>query len=176
MIARIRNLSHGSLAFVAGLVAIPCLLLAASAYFAFDGLQSERELGRSHAFLANATRDGSPGFADVWFRAETPGLAAAAFQKVTSDTLAASGLIVGSMEMRPGERDTGAMTIAIGMTGSMSALGRALYQLETGTPLMIVDALEIEEAHAPQQKSAGKPVMLSIHMTLEAFQRMGGAE
>ncbi|NDF01528.1 MAG: heavy metal translocating P-type ATPase, partial [Verrucomicrobia bacterium] len=83
--------------------------------------------------------------AAAFIHAASGGLAAADLEKRLSDILAQAGLTQRSMEVLPVSGPAqGRVALSIDLTGDTGKLRRALYQIETGVPLVFVKELEME--------------------------------
>lgn len=91
--------------------------------------------------------------ADETLRAQTSTVAASEFQKLVQQTLAGAGGVLHSVQSDSEELPEAAGQVRVALQvvfdGSIEAVQKALFQLETGTPYVFVDAVTIRPESTP---------------------------
>lgn len=172
------SLSRESRLFLGIASLVLLILLAASGAMVAKAAVLHGELARAEAVMHAAAEARKSGLtvADAeaaFIHATSDGLAAANLEKRLSDILAQAGLMQRSMEVLPASGpDRGPLVLSIDLTGDTGKLKRALYQIETGEPLIFVKELDLENNHAGEPVSAEAAVDLAIHLVVEAYARL----
>ena len=178
MTSFLASLSRPSRLFLGAALMVPLVLALAGGVAVIRAVALHGELARANAALqAEADARGSGRSAAeleaAFIHAASGGLAAADLEKRLSDILAQAGLTQRSMEVLPVSGPAqGRVALSIDLTGDTGKLRRALYQIETGVPLVFVKELEMENNQAGEPVAADAPVELAIHLVVEAYARV----
>jgi general secretion pathway protein M len=106
----------------------------------------------------------------------TDALAAADLQRTATAVIERSGGALNSIQPLPAAADGAFRRIAVRVqfTGTTSTLFAAVYELESRTPLLLIDNLEIRPRPA-SRLGATDDASLSIRFDLSGFMQQGGA-
>ena len=178
MMPSIGSLSRPSRLFLAGALLVLLVLALAAGVAVVRAVALHGELARAAAALQAEANTRASGHSAaeveaVFIHAASSGLAAADLEKRLSNVLSQAGLTQRSMEVLPTPGPgQGPVTLSIDLTGDTGKLRRALYQMETGVPLVFVKELELVNGHAGEPVAADAPVELAIHLVVEAYARV----
>lgn len=110
---------------------------------------------------------------DLWVRAETPALAAAAVQRRLETAAEAAGVEIVSTQSLPpgGEDDAGQVALRADLRASTEALAVLLHDVETGRPFLFVDRLRMRNLRGGVMRMAAEtgPAELSVQLDLIAY-------
>ncbi len=108
----------------------------------------ERDMGRSDAFL----------------RADTEALAGAALQERLRSLAGSEGIALGAMQWgaEKAENGLGRVSVRVQISTSIGPLYALLAAIETGTPPLFIDDIDIQGPPGPQPDHAYQPVPLSV--------------
>jgi general secretion pathway protein M len=110
----------------------------------------------------------------VFLQGNDPTLLASELQrKSNSIILAAGATLLGSLTS-PVEREAGHLRVGlqVDLTATMDALHATLYRLETESPLLMVDHLDIEASeNASAQTVTDGPPVYAVHLHVSAYAR-----
>jgi len=135
---------------------------------------SQDALSRLESRARSGSTTGGPSMAapvEAFFDAPTAGLAGADLQAYV-ERLADQHAALVSFAVQPASRDDSPDTVRIeaSLDTSLGALQVLLYQLESGTPYVLVEALTVQ----PTGAAGGRPIedpLLRATFTLRAFWR-----
>jgi hypothetical protein len=99
---------------------------------------------------------------------ETSGLAAAELQRIVSELARQHTLSLRSTQVAPAKREADLTVLAVeaSLQGGMEGLRGFLYALETGAPMLFVDALSVKAA---AEKAAGRAAVLDIGLKVRGY-------
>ena len=99
---------------------------------------------------------------------ETSGLAAAELQRIVSELARQHALSLRSTQMAPAKRQADLTVLAVeaSLQGGMEGLRGFLYALETGAPMLFVEALSVKSA---TEKAAGRAAVLDISLKVRGY-------
>ena len=144
-----------------------------------DAVQESSErremLSRLEAKLrANASRPTAAAPPTAFLDASTPGLASAQLQSYLAQLAGDQRASLVSSGGEPAKRDDPPDTIRLQATLDMNlqSLRAVLYQLESGTPYVFVDALAVQPIGATAGRAVEDP-LLRTTLSLRAFWRRG---
>ncbi len=178
MIARLSHLSPSSRLLLAVALLIPGILLIALVIAVTSGLTLHADLSHAKSLAGAerdfATRSVSAREANAAFiHAASSGLATASLERRLAEILSGAGLVQRSMEVLPETaRGQGPVIVSVEATGDVARLGRALYEIETGSPLLFVRSLDIRNDRSGEQVAADAPVDLAIRIVVEGHARL----
>jgi general secretion pathway protein M len=132
--------------------------------------------GRAKARRAARAQSGAAAPASAFLDAPTPGLAVAQLQAHLAQMADAHHAVLVSSGIEPAKREDPPDSIRLQATLEMSltAVQAFLYQLESGTPYVLVDQLAIQLAGAASQHAVEDP-LLRITLGLHTIRRRGTA-
>jgi hypothetical protein len=153
-----------ALAILAGVILVAVAMVAVPLWLIdrqHDNLaQSEQRLQLSYNDLANQTRVAQmQAVPDVQgtIEAQSPSLAGGIIQEMTGNAVLLSGGELRSAELLPTrEQDRFvAVPIRVTFTGDSVMLREFLYRIETSTPVLAVDRLDVTAEQSPDDVAAG---------------------
>jgi general secretion pathway protein M len=166
-------------------LAVACMAAVGVSLQAWSDAAQERDDRRSQLTRLEArakarndarARSGASAPAAAFLDAATQGLAVAELQAHLLQLADAHHCLVISSGMEPTKREDGAEQIRLQATveASSQSLQTFLYQLESGTPYVFVDALTVQLTGAASQRTADDP-LLRVTFGLRAIWRRGAA-
>jgi general secretion pathway protein M len=154
-----------ALTFAALLAVGPLVRLAAMA----DEVTAAADLLAQQQRLATAAagRPAAPG-REPLIAGETSGLAGAELQRIVSELARQNALALRSTQVAPAKREADLTVLAVeaSLRGGMEGLRGFLYALETGAPMLFVDALSIKAA---AEKEPGPAAVLDIGVKVRGY-------
>jgi general secretion pathway protein M len=99
---------------------------------------------------------------------ESSGVAGAELQRVISELARQNGLALRSTQVVPAKReaDLTVLAVEVSLQGGMEGLRALLHALETGAPMLFIDALSAKSA---AEKVAGRPVLLDVSLKVRGY-------
>jgi len=124
--------------------------------------QQERLLRAAARRPAHAARDMLVG-------GETSGLAGAELQRVLTELARRSGLSLRSAHVAPPKResDLAAIGVEVSLQGQTEGLRAFIHALETGTPVLFIEALSIKSA--PSYQPVPQPISLDVTLRVRGY-------
>jgi hypothetical protein len=178
MMPSLRRLSPPSRLFLSVAAAIPVLLLLGLVTVVGRAVALHQDLRDAEAQARAAAMASASGITPlqaeaVFIHANSGGLAAAVLEKRISDALGHAGLTPRSMEVLPeSAHGPGAVLVSVEVTGDVGRVSRALYELETGTPLLFVRDMELRNERGSEAVAPDAPVDLSVRLVVEGHVRL----
>jgi hypothetical protein len=172
----------GALLVVGLMVAIPALWIgwsldAASETVEANRIQSETldSLKVRLAALNAGSGAAEAQAASVYLPGETAAIAGAALQTLVSNTVAGAGGRVAETEIaRPEgeaegqEAEPGAVSLRVSFDTDIAGLQRIVFELETGAPILMVQAVTVEAKDATATAATESP-MLSVVLLVRGY-------
>jgi general secretion pathway protein M len=145
-----------------------------------DAVQEFTERSETISRLEATSRRKTPGSASVaapaaaFLDAPTQGLASAQLQAYLAQVAGAeqAGLISSGLDSAKRDDPSDTIRLQATLDVSLSALQSMLYQLESGSPYVLVEALTVQPAGAAAGRPAEDP-LLRATLSLRAFWRRG---
>jgi hypothetical protein len=166
-----------ALLVVALMVIVPALWIAWSLSAASVMAQANRDqadtlasLQARLAALAASSNGGEANTASVYLPGKSPAIAGATLQRIVANTVeAAGGRVVQSEISRPEnpEQEQGTVNLRAEFDTDIVGLQRIIFDLETGAPILMVQALTVEVADSTAA-DAGNPG-LSVILLVRAY-------
>jgi hypothetical protein len=114
----------------------------------------------------------SPDLASVFLSGETDALAGAALQRLVATTVEEAGGRVEESEIsRPEEPEgePGAVRLRVTFDADIVGLQRIIFDLETGAPILTLEALTVEAKEAATAEEANENPTLSVVMLVRGY-------
>lgn len=124
------------------------------------------------AALNAGSSDGRADAASVFLSGETEALAGAALQRLVATTVEeAGGRLEESEISRPEgpEGEPGAVSLRVSFNADIAGLQRILFELETGAPILMLEALTIEAKEAATAEAEDEGPTLSVVMLVRGY-------
>jgi hypothetical protein len=166
MIRVLQSLSPASRRLALLLALPPTMLVVALLTLAGLDLARAIDVERAQTIMATDASGREQRADKVRYHAPTAGMAAADFQKQVQDVLAQNRMTVSRIDLPANGDDASVLRISVTANGSLASLRRALYKLETSSPLVFVQALQIE------RNGSDTAAPLAIQLTLQAEARV----
>jgi len=113
---------------------------------------------------------GSPDGAQLLLAGETTGVQGADLQRYITELVEQNGMRVRSTQVVPDKRDASLTAIGLeaNVQGQIGGLRALLYAIETGVPILLVDALAVKVATALQGQPA-RAVTLDVSLNVRGY-------
>ena len=123
---------------------------------------------RERFLLAAAGRPTQNG-REALLTGETSGTLGAELQRHMIELARQNGLSLRSTQVLPPKRESSLIAVGLELSlhGELPGMRALLHAVETGTPVLFVDALTVKTAASPQ--AAGKPVALEITLKVRGY-------
>jgi general secretion pathway protein M len=117
--------------------------------------------------LAAASRPAQAG-REPLIAGESSGIAGAELQRIVSELARQNGLALRSLQVAPAKReaDLTVLAVEVSLQGGMEGLRALLHTLETGAPMLFIDALSVKSA---AEKVAGRAVLLDVSLKVRGY-------
>ena len=99
---------------------------------------------------------------------ESSGIAGAELQRLVSELARQNGLSLRSLQVAPAKReaDLTVLAVEVSLHGGMEGLRALLHSLETGAPMLFIDALSVKAA---AEKVAGRAALLDVSLKVRGY-------
>lgn len=128
-----------------------------------------RDLLTQHQRLATAAA-GRPAHAgrELLIAGESSGIAGAELQRLISELARQNGLSLRSTQVTPAKREGDLTVLAVeaSLQGGMEGLRAFLHSLETGAPMLFIDALSVKSA---AEKVVGRAAVLDVSLKVRGY-------
>ena len=149
-------------------------LLAIAPFVRMAALEEEAAAARDlvaqqeRLVLAAAGRPTQAG-REVLVAGDTSGVAGAELQRVISDLARQNSLSLRSTQVAPAKReaDLTVLAVEVSLQGGIDGLRALLHALETGAPMLFVDALAVKSVQ--QQPTANRAVLLDVSLKVRGY-------
>ena len=135
-----------------------------------EEIAAERDLvaQQERLVLAAAGRPTQAG-REVLVAGETGGMAGAELQRVIAQLARQNALSLRSTQVAPAKReaDLTVLAVEVSLQGGMEGLRALLHALETGAPMLFIDALAIKSV--PQQPTGNRQVVLDVSLKVRGY-------
>jgi general secretion pathway protein M len=117
--------------------------------------------------LAAAGRPAQAG-RDVLITGETSGVAAAELQRVIAELARQHALTLRSTQVVPAKRegDLTVLAVEVSLQGGIEGLRALLHALETGAPMLFIDALAVKTV---AQQTVNRPALLDVNLKVRGY-------
>lgn len=107
---------------------------------------------------------------EVLVAGDSSGMAGAELQRVISEIARQNALSLRSTQVAPAKReaDLTVLGVEVSLQGGVEGLRALLHALETGAPVLFVDALAVKSVQQ-QQTAANRPVQLDINLKVRGY-------
>lgn len=107
---------------------------------------------------------------DVLVAGDSSGMAAAELQRVISELARRNSLSLRSTQVVPAKReaDLTVLAVEVSLQGGTEGLRALLHALETGAPMLFIDALAVKSLQQ-QQPTANRPVQLDVSLKVRGY-------
>jgi general secretion pathway protein M len=131
---------------------------------AMRDLVAQRERLR-FAASGRPTQDGR----DALLNGESSGILGADLQRRITDLARHNGMALRSTQVLPARRDADLTVVGLeaSLHGEIAGLRNLLYAIETGAPVLLVDALSVKTAATPE--AGMRPVALEITLKVRGY-------
>ena len=105
---------------------------------------------------------------EVLVAGDSSGMAGAELQRVISELARQNGLSLRSTQVAPAKReaDLTVLAVEVSLQGGMEGLRALLHSLETGAPVLFIDALSVKSA---AEKVAGRAALLDVSLKVRGY-------
>ena len=105
---------------------------------------------------------------EVLIAGETSGVAAAELQRVISELARQNALSLRSTQVAPAKReaDLTVLAVEVSLQGGIEGLRTFVHSLETGAPVLFIDALSIKSVAQP---TANRPALLDVSLKVRGY-------
>ena len=124
------------------------------------------------AALNTGTNNASAGAASVYLPGETQALAGAALQRLVANAVeGAGGRLEESEISRPEgpEEEAGAVHLRVSFNADIVGLQRVIFELETGAPILMLQALTIEAKEAAVAGEGNENPVLNVVLMVRGY-------
>ena len=107
--------------------------------------------------------------ASIYLPGETNAIAGAALQELIAGSIEASGGRVLEMEMGfedPEEEDPGKLELRVSFETEIEGLQRIVFDLETGTPILMLDGLDVRSVGATEIAATESPILRVVMLVV----------
>jgi hypothetical protein len=176
----------GALLAVALLIVTPVVWIAWSLHAASVArAEAEREAELLEGFrqrleeLAQNPGDSGPAVdaESIYLPGETDAIAGAALQRLVAETIEGTGGRVLESELdiaEPDPADPGRIDLRVSFETEIEGLQRIVFELETGTPILMLKGLDVRSVDAAEIEATESPI-LRVVMVVEAHRDAGDA-
>lgn len=135
-----------------------------------DEIAVTRELVAQRERL-QAAASGTPGpdGRDALLKGDSSGILAADLQRRMAELARQNGMSLRSMQVLPPKRDGDltAIGLEVSLRGEITGLQTLLYTVETGAPVLFVEALSVKSATTPE--ATARPVALDVTLKVRGY-------
>jgi general secretion pathway protein M len=105
---------------------------------------------------------------EVLIAGDTSGMAGAELQRVISELARRNALSLRSTQVAPAKReaDLTVLAVEVSLQGGIEGLRALLHALETGAPVLFIDALSVKSAAQP---TANRPAQLDVNLKVRGY-------
>jgi general secretion pathway protein M len=127
------------------------------------------QIAQQERLLRAAARRPAHAARDMLVAGETSGLAGAELQRVLTELARRSGLSLRSTHVAPPKResDLAAIGVEVSLQGQTEALRGFIHALETGAPILFIEALSIKSA--PSYQPVPQPISLDVTLRVRGY-------
>lgn len=106
---------------------------------------------------------------EVLVAGDSSGMAAAELQRVISELARQNSLSLRSTQVAPAKReaDLTVLAVEVSLQGGIEGLRALLHALETGAPMLFIDALAVKSVQ--QLQTANRPVLLDVSLKVRGY-------
>jgi hypothetical protein len=135
-----------------------------------DEIAAAREfVAQRERMQAAATGTPSQDARDALLNGDSSGIIAADLQRRMAELARQNGMALRSMQVLPAKRegDLTAIGLEVSLHGEITGLRTLLYAVETGAPVLFVEALSVKSAAGPE--ATARPVALDVTLKVRGY-------